>query len=74
MISSTYSRLSLVDDGEAVKSACKKSLMATARDYAESFGRTIQPLDEARIRSSMNRNGTTGMTSCEASVPVVWAR
>lgn len=74
MISSTSSRPLLVSDSEAVQSACKKSLMATAHDYAHSFGRPIQPLDEERIRINMNHNGTTGMTSCEASVSVVWAR
>lgn len=73
-ISSTYSRPALVNDGEAVLSACKKGLIATAHDYAHSYGRTIQPLEEQRIRVRMNRNGTTGMTNCEASVPVVWAR
>ena len=74
MISSTYSRPSLAADKETVQSSCKRGLMATAQDYADSFGRTIQPLDEGRIRLSMSRNGTTGMTRCDASVPVVWSR
>lgn len=74
LISSTYSRYQFVPESAAVQAACKQSLMATAYDYAESFGRKIEPVNEQRMRVTMSRNGLTGMTSCEASVPVVWAR
>jgi hypothetical protein len=74
LISSTYSRPSLAADNETVRSSCKRSLIATAQDYADSFGRTIQPLEEGRVRVSMNHDGTTGMTRCDASVPVAWSR
>lgn len=73
-ISSTYSSYQFVPESAAVQAACKQGLMATAHDYAESFGRKIEPVNEQRIRISMGRNGLTGMTSCEASVPVVWAK
>lgn len=68
------SRFSPPAESETVRSTCIKSLMATAHDYAHSFGRQIQPLEEQRIRVSLNRNGNTGITNCEASVSVVWAR
>lgn len=73
LISSTYLRHRFATESEA-QAACRKSLVATAHDYADSFGRKIEPVAEERIRISMGRNGTTGMTSCDASVPVVWTR
>lgn len=73
MISSIYSRRQFATERDA-QAACKQSLMATAHDYANSFGRKIEPLNEDQIRISTARNGSTGMTSCEASVAAVWAR
>lgn len=73
LISSTYSRHQFAAERDA-QAACKKSLMATAHDYADSFGRKIEPVAEERIRITVARNESTGLTNCEASVPVVWAR
>lgn len=73
-ISTTYSRYQFIPESQAVQAACKQGLMATAHDYAESFQRKIEPINEQRIRISMGRNGFTGITSCEASVPAVWAK
>lgn len=74
MISSTYTHRQFIPESDVVQAACKQRLMATAHDYAKSFGRKIEPVNEQRIRISMGRNGLTGMTSCEASAPVMWAR
>lgn len=73
LISSTSSRNQFAAERDA-KAACKKSLVATAHDYADSFGRKIEPVAEERIRITVARNASTGLTNCEASVPVVWAR
>ena len=73
-ISTTLSRYQFIPESAAVQAACKQGLMATAHDYAESFQRKIEPINEQRIRISMGRNGFTGITSCEASVPAVWAK
>lgn len=42
--------------------------------WRELFCCKIEPVNEQRIGVSMGRNGLTGMTSCEASVPVIWKR
>lgn len=73
-ISTTYSRYQFVPESMSVQETCKQGLLASAHDFAESLGRKIEPINEQRLRISMGRNGITGMTSCEASVPVVWAR
>lgn len=73
-ISTTYSRYQFVPESMSVQESCKAGLLASAHDFAESLGRKIEPINEQRLRISMGRNGITGMTSCEASVPVVWAR
>ena len=73
-ISTTYSRYQFVPESQAVQTACKQGLFAAAHDLAESLGRKIEQINEQRLRISMGRNGVTGITSCEASVPVVWAR
>ena len=73
-ISTTYSKYQFVQESQAVQTACKQGLFAAAHDLAESLGRKIEQINEQRLRISMGRNGVTGMTSCEASVPVVWAK
>lgn len=73
-LSVSYSRYQFIPESSAVASACKQALTATAYDVADKRGRKIEPVNEQRIRMSMGRNGFTGITSCEASAPVTWAR
>jgi hypothetical protein len=68
-----YGRYQFIPESSAVATACKQALTATAFDVADKRGRKIQPVNEQRIRLSMGRNGLTGFTTCEASVPVFWA-
>lgn len=69
-----YARYQFIPESSAVASACKQALTATAYDVADKRGRKIERVNEQRIRISMGRNGFTGMTSCEASTPVAWAK
>jgi hypothetical protein len=68
----SYDRYQFIPETAAVMAACKSALMALAYDVADRRGRKIEPLNEQRIRISTGRNGLTGITSCEASVPAVW--
>jgi hypothetical protein len=56
----------------AMWAACKSDVMATAHDIADRRGREIQPLDEQRIRLSVDRNGLTGITSCTTEAVAKW--
>lgn len=69
-----YARYQFIPESSAVASACKQALTATAYDVADKRGRKIDPINDQRIRLSMGRNGFTGITSCEASAPVAWAK
>lgn len=69
-----YSRYQFIPESSAVASACKQALTATAYEVADKRGRKIEPINEQRIRLSMGRNGFTGITSCEASAPIAWAK
>ncbi|MDL9996975.1 hypothetical protein QTI24_00060 [Variovorax sp. J22P240] len=73
-ISVAYSRYQFIPESSAVQAACKQALTAGAFDEADRRGRKIEPVNEQRIRLSMGRNGFTGITSCEASVSVTWAK
>lgn len=74
LLSVSYSRYQMIPESAAVTAACKQHLTATAYDVADKRGRKIDPVNEQRIRLSMGRNGLTGITSCEASAPIFWAR
>lgn len=71
-VSVAYDRYQFVPETSAVMTACRAALLAAAYDVAERLGRTIDPINEQRIRISTGRNGLLGITSCEASVPVKW--
>ena len=73
-VSISYSRYQFIPESVAVQAACRQALTATAYDVADQRGKKIEPVNEQRIRISMGRNGLTGITSCEASVPVSWAK
>jgi hypothetical protein len=73
-LSISYSRYQFIPESAAVQAACKQALTAIAYDIADQRGRKIEPVNEQRIRLSFGRNGFTGTTSCEASVPVSWAQ
>lgn len=73
-IAVAYSRYQFIPESGAVQASCKQALTAGAYDEADRRGRKIEPVNEQRIRISMGRNGFTGITSCEASVPVIWAK
>lgn len=74
VVSLAYSRYQFIPESAVVQAACRQALMASAHDEAAKRGRKIEPINEQRIRISMGRNGLTGMTSCEASVPVAWVK
>lgn len=67
-----YDRYQFIPETSAVMAACRSALLATAYDVADKKGRAIEQINEQRIRISTGRNGLTGITSCEASVPVVY--
>lgn len=71
-VSVLYDRYQFIPETAAVMAACRQALLASAHDHAEKKGRRIRPINEQRIRISTGRNGFTGITSCEASVPVQW--
>jgi hypothetical protein len=56
------------------QAAFKKSPVATAHGFADSFGRKIEPVVDEGIRITVACDGSTGPNNCETSVPVVWAR
>lgn len=70
----TYSRYQFIPETSAVATACRSQLLAAAHDTAARKGRAIEQINEQRIRLSTGRNGLTGMTSCEASVPATWKK
>lgn len=74
LVSVSYDRYQFIPESSAVAAACKQQLTATAYEVADKKGRKIEAVNEQRIRLSMGRNGLTGITSCEASVPVIWAK
>jgi hypothetical protein len=74
LISVAYSRYQFIPESGAVAEACKQALTAQAFDVADRRGRKIERVNEQRIKISMGRNGLSGITSCEASVPVRWAQ
>lgn len=74
LVAVTYTRYQFIPESAAVATACKQALTATAYDVADKRGRKIEPVNEQRIRLSMGRNGLSGITSCEASAPVVWQK
>jgi hypothetical protein len=69
-----YSRYQFIPESDAVATACKSQTTAISWEYAEKKGRKILPLNEQRIRISMGRNGLSGITSCQASAVVEWAK
>jgi hypothetical protein len=69
-----YSRYQFIPESDAVATACKSQTTAIAWEHAEKKGRKILPLNEQRIRISMGRNGLSGITSCQASAVVEWAK
>lgn len=73
-IAVSYSRYQFIPESTAVATACRQALTAGAFDVADKRGRKIEAVNEQRIRLSMGRNGFTGITSCEASVPAIWAK
>jgi hypothetical protein len=72
VVSVAYSRYQFIPETQAVLAACRSQLLAAAHDVAAQRRRAIEPVNEQRVRISTGRNGLTGMTSCEASVPVTW--
>ena len=68
-----YSRYQFIPESDALAAACKQALTSIAYDLGERKGRKIERIEEQRIRISFGRNGLSGITSCSATVPVVWA-
>lgn len=68
-----YSRYQFIPESDALAVACKQALTSIAHELGERKGRKIERIEEQRIRISFGRNGLSGITSCSATVPVVWA-
>jgi hypothetical protein len=69
-----YSRYQFIPESSAVATACKSALTSIAWEVAEKKGKTVDPINEQRIRLSMGRNGLTGITSCQAFALVSWKK
>ena len=67
-LSILYSRYQLIPESDAAAAAGKGALMAIAYEIGESKSKQIEPVNEQRIKSSMGRNGFTGITSWSGSV------
>lgn len=74
MITVYYSRYQFIPESDAVATACRSQLTAIAWDHSDDKGHKIEPINEQRVRISMGRNGFSGITSCQASVVVKWAK
>lgn len=68
----SYSAYAFLPESSAILRMCKQTITSLAYDVAEKRGRHIKPIVEQRIRTSLGRNGLTGMSSCSATAPVEW--
>jgi hypothetical protein len=69
-----YSRYQFIPESEALLTACRSALTSIAYEVARTQSETIQTINEQEIRISSGRNGLTGLTSCQATVPVFYDR
>jgi hypothetical protein len=69
-----YSRYQFIPESNAIVVACKSMLTSIAWEIADKKRRKIAPINEQRIRMSMGRNGLSGISSCQASAVVEWAK
>jgi S1-C subfamily serine protease len=58
-----YSRYQFVPDSSVVANAGWTTMLTIARETATARGRELQPPGGARLRSAIDRNGLSGMTS-----------
>lgn len=72
VVSVRHERYQFVPETSAVLTTCKAALMNAAHTEATRRGRKVE-INEQQVQASTGRNGLTGITSCEASVPVRWA-
>ena len=67
-----YSRYQFIPESDAVGDAGKNALLSQAYSIADSRGKSIKPINEQRIRSSMGRNALSGITSWSGTVSVYY--
>ncbi len=75
-VTSYTSEFQMVPDRTAVLLACKSAILAIAHDAADKRARKLQPVNEQRIRISLGRllsNGVSGVTACSAQLTVEYA-
>lgn len=65
-----YSRYQFIPETDAILTACRSALTSIAYEVARSDSKSIKTINEQEIRVSSGRNGLTGVTTCQASVPV----
>jgi hypothetical protein len=65
-----YSRYQMIPESDAVASSAKSALLSIAYEHGDSIGRQIEQINEQRIKSSMGRNGFSGITSWSGTVRV----
>lgn len=68
-----YGRYQFIPETDAILIACKSALTSIAYEVARMDSRIIKSINEQEIRISSGRNGLTGVTSCQASVPVYFS-
>lgn len=69
-----YSRYQFIPESDAVSTAGKSALLATAYEIADARGKKIQPINEQRIKMSMGRNGISGITSWSGTVKAFYVQ
>lgn len=68
-----YARYQFIPETDAIFVSCKSALTSIAYELARTDSRRINSINEQEIRISSGRNGLTGITSCQASVPVFFS-
>ena len=69
-----YSQCQFIPESEAVATAYKSTLTSIGWEVVDNQGAKIKPINEQRIKISMDRNGMLGITSCQTSVLVEWKK
>lgn len=65
-----YSRYQFIPESDALLTACRSALTSIAYEVARTQQKAIDTINEQEIRLSSGRNGLTGLTTCQATVPV----
>lgn len=67
-----YARYWFVAEDAAVAFACTQAAFRVAEAYARRQGRAIVPVATQDVRLQVARDSVSGVTTCDANVPVRW--